>query len=230
MITKFKIYEQFVNEYVEDSGLNTYWSDGDTTIYFKDILKYLDEQKVPIQMVDPKELKNLLIKTKRDPNRVEKADLQYPLIVSMVNGEYKSILDGQHRLFKALKYNLDKIKIRVLNINSTPDNYKKVFEDTDLKGKMVNVDYKIFHQDWKEKPLALVTDFKIHKMEGNYIEVIGKGYEYVNLKDYGLTDEYKDRKKKGWVAFDDYKEKKVRKFPKKSVKDGEKRIKVYFDN
>jgi len=91
-----------------------------------------------------------------------------------------------------------------------------------LKGKMVNVNYKIFHQDWKEKPLALVTDFKIHKMEGGYIEIIGKGYEYTNL-----TSDFNNKDKKGWIAFDDYKDKNVRKFPKKSVKDGEKRIKVY---
>lgn len=211
MIIKFKLFENFTNEYIEYSGLNTSWND----INIKDVLKYLDEQKTPTQIIDPNKLKHLLIKTERDPKRIDSVDLQYPLIVSMKNGKFKSILDGQHRLVKALKYKLDKIKIRVIDLDSIPNEYKIAFENREYNGKFVNVNYKIFHQNWKEKPLTLVTNFKIHKMEGNYIEVIGKGYEY------------KDKK---WIPFDDYETKNIRKFPKKSVKDGEKRIKVYFND
>jgi len=94
-------------------------------------------------------------------------------------------------------------------------------EPTKLKGKFKNVNYKILHQDWKEKPMTLVTDFKIYKIEGNYVEVIGKGYEYKSLTDFNNKD------KKGWVPFNDYKTKKVKKFTKKAVQDGNKRIKVY---
>jgi len=100
--------------------------------------------------------------------------------------------------------------------------WEEMYENKeDSKGKFTNVNYKIFHQDWKEKPLTLITDFKIHKSEGNYIEVIGKGYEYKNLS---AVD------KQGWIPFDDYKTKNVRKFPKKAVQDGKKRIKVYFND
>lgn len=208
MIIKFELFENYTNEYIEYSGLNTSWND----INIKDVLKYLDDQKTPTQIIDPNKLKHLLIKTERDPKRIDSVDLQYPLIVSMKNGKFKSILDGQHRLVKALKYKLDKIKIRVIDLDSIPNEYKIAFENQEYNGKFVNVNYKIFHQNWKDKPLTLVTDFKIHKIEGNYIEVIGKGYEY------------KDKK---WVPFDDYETKNIRKFPKKSVKDGEKRIKVY---
>ncbi len=101
-------------------------------------------------------------------------------------------------------------------------------ESNELKGKMFNVEYKIFHQSWNEKPLTLITDFKICKMEGNYIEVIGKGYEYVNLTDYGWESEYKNRNKKGWIPFNDFESKNTKKIPKKSVQDGTKRIKVFF--
>ena len=96
-----------------------------------------------------------------------------------------------------------------------------IFESK-LKGKMVNVDYKIFHQDWKGNPLALVTEFKINKIEGNYIYVISKGYEYRNISSFDT--------KKGWVPYDDFNTKNIKKFQKKSVQDGTKRIKVYFDN
>jgi hypothetical protein len=52
--------------------------------------------------MDPNEIKHLLIDVKRDPNRVQSADLKYPVILLSSKGEIKSILDGQHR-FKAIK-------------------------------------------------------------------------------------------------------------------------------
>ncbi len=103
----------------------------------------------------------------------------------------------------------------------------KIFETQEqkkLKGKFVNVDYKIYHQDWKEKPLAVIIDYKIHKLEDNYIEIIGNGYEYVNLADHGLSN----KNKKGWIPFDDFGKTKIyKRFPIKAIQDGSKRIKVY---
>ena len=122
-----KTFEQFVENYLEYSGMNSSWSARGTTIHLKDILKYLDEKKVPIQLVNPNKIKNLLIKAERNPKRVEDADLEHPLIITMVNGKYTSLLDGNHRLVKALKKEIDKIKIRVLDIDSSPNEYKKLF-------------------------------------------------------------------------------------------------------
>jgi hypothetical protein len=104
----------------------------------------------------------------------------------------------------------------------------KIFENTEdkpLKGKFVNVDYKIFHKTWQNKPIAIVTDYKIHKIDGD-VEIIGKGYEYVTLNDH-MKVEFKDKKKKGWIPFDDTKSKNIRTFPKKTLQDGSKRIKVF---
>ena len=110
----------------------------------------------------------------------------------------------------------------------------KIFEKEEinkLKGKFVSVDYKIFHQDWKEKPLLLITDYKIHNLEDNYIEVIGKGYEYVNLANNGIPVEYKNKNKKGWLPFDDFEKSNVyKRVPVKAIKDGSKRIKVIQPN
>ena len=97
------------------------------------------------------------------------------------------------------------------------------------KGKFVNVKYKIINTDWKGNSETLITDFKIHKIEDNYIEVIAKGYVYVYLSKYGWGG-YKNRNKKGWIEFDNMnKDRKViTQLPKKSVQDGTKKIKVYY--
>jgi len=124
MITKFKLFEY---DYQKFNGLNSLWSNDEITIHFKDVLNYLDKNNIPVQYVDPNSLKHLLIKTKRDPIRVENSELKYPIIVVMENGKFTFILDGQHRLVKALKHKLDKVKIRILDLDCAPNDYKKIF-------------------------------------------------------------------------------------------------------
>lgn len=109
--------------------------------------------------------------------------------------------------------------------------YLKKFENEEkIKGKMIDVNYKIFHQSWDEKPLTLVTDYKIHKLENNYTEIIAKGYKYDILSDYGWNGGFKNKKKKGWIPFNNLnkEDKNTIKIPNKYVQDGKKRIKVYF--
>jgi hypothetical protein len=80
----------------------------------------------PIE-INPNELKHLLIQTDRDPARVQAADLQYPLVVTTKGGQYTKILDGQHRLMKALQAEV-LVKVRVLNLDKAPEEYQQMFE------------------------------------------------------------------------------------------------------
>ncbi len=68
-------------------GITTRWVDGDIDISLIDILKYLEKE--PIINIEPGKLKHALIKVKRDPARVQAADLNYPLVVTKVNGKFK---------------------------------------------------------------------------------------------------------------------------------------------
>lgn len=68
-----------------------------------------------------------MIDVERDPNRVESADLSFPIVVSKSNGEFKGILDGQHRVVKSIKNGIPTIKARVLNLDTAPEEYKKMF-------------------------------------------------------------------------------------------------------
>ena len=106
-------------------GITTRWQDGDIDISLIDILKYLEKE--PVINIEPEKLKHALIQVKRDPARVQAADLNYPLIVTKVDGKFKKILDGQHRLVKAITNNEPTVKVKVLDIDSAPDDYKEMF-------------------------------------------------------------------------------------------------------
>lgn len=118
-----KKYESF--DQPEGTGKDSYWGkeiDGELQIItLTDILNYLDE----VKEIDPNEIKHLLIDVERDPKRIESADLNYPVILTSVGGEIKSILDGQHRIVRAIK-NGELIKVRILNLDSAPEKIKSI--------------------------------------------------------------------------------------------------------
>jgi hypothetical protein len=60
---------------------------------------------------------------------VAKADLSYPILVIIKDGKYKSILDGNHRVFKAWINRINTVKVREINLDSDkiPKVYKELF-------------------------------------------------------------------------------------------------------
>ena len=134
---RIKLFENFIEENLpggdipSDQGLNTSWTrsiDGkETTITLQDLNDYLDENNVAVEEIDTKSIEDILIETERDPNRVESADLSFPIVVSKSNGEFKGILDGQHRVVKSIQNGIPTIKARVLILDTAPVEYKKIF-------------------------------------------------------------------------------------------------------
>lgn len=104
---------------------DTFWKDGDIHISLRDILKYLKNE--PVVDIQPEKLKHALISVKRDPARIMAADLNCPIIVTKVDEKFKKVLDGQHRLVKALTNNEPTVKIKVLDLDTAPDDYKELF-------------------------------------------------------------------------------------------------------
>lgn len=114
-------------------GMDTYWEDGSEKVTIKDVIDYLDSINAPIKEVDVGKIEPILIKQDyegENKTRVQKANLEYPLIVVVSKGKYKSILDGNHRAFKAISNNIEKIKLRELNLDKkeTPKIYKNLFD------------------------------------------------------------------------------------------------------
>jgi hypothetical protein len=115
-----KLFEKF---------LDTSWEDknGDK-ITIKEVIKYLDEKGAPVEELETKLLKDIIIDVERDPNRVDNADLDFPIIVSRIDGKFSMVLDGQHRVAKCLKNGIKTIKARVLELDNAPKKYKKMFK------------------------------------------------------------------------------------------------------
>lgn len=120
-----KKFESFIQP--PGTGKETFWeveSDGEKIrITLDDIIDLLDNGFE----IDPNSIKHLLIDIKRDKSRINSADLNYPIILLKIKGEIVSILDGQHRILKAIKDKVN-IKARVLDLDTVPDEFKMVFK------------------------------------------------------------------------------------------------------
>lgn len=118
-----KTYESFIQP--EHTGKDSSWEkevNGELVkVTLDDVISHLDNG---IEL-DPKEIEHLLIKTKREPERVKNANLEYPIILLSSGGEFKSILDGQHRVVKALEDGIN-VKARILDLDNAPENIKNV--------------------------------------------------------------------------------------------------------
>lgn len=115
----------------EDSktGIDTSWDDGcGNVITLKGIMEYLDDNDISPIDISPIELENLLIKVKRDPDRVQNADLNYPIVITKLNGKYNRIIDGQHRLVKAITNKEESISSYVMDLDNAPSEYMKMFK------------------------------------------------------------------------------------------------------
>jgi hypothetical protein len=131
-------FDDLVNFLLEgtDVGTNTFldtsWEDGDIKVTIKDMMEYLDSINAPVKEVGIEKIKPIIIAQDYKgaaKDRVEKADLKYPLIVTVKNGKYKSILDGNHRAFKALRDDVKTLKVREVDLDAkdTPKSYKDLF-------------------------------------------------------------------------------------------------------
>lgn len=126
-------FNDIVDLILEDAkGMNTYWEDGDKKVTIKEVIEYLDENNVPVKDVSMSKIKPIIINQDYDnknKGRVNKSNLKYPIIVVKQNGKYKSILDGNHRAYKAINSNAKTIKVREIDLSSSniPQVYKDLF-------------------------------------------------------------------------------------------------------
>ena len=131
-----KLFENFIEDeenlpggdipFDDKYGVDTSWTVDGITITLNDINSYLDENKVPVVEIDTASIEDILIDTERDPERVDSASLEYPIILSTLNGDFYSVLDGQHRVVKSIKMGIPTIKARILDLDTAPE-YKKIF-------------------------------------------------------------------------------------------------------
>ena len=134
-VAKEEGFKPDLNESIEqDAGVwvtNEKFKDGsDFKIKFN-VGKLIDLAKnTPVKEIDPKSINYDFSSREEDPektkDRVSKANLEYPIIVVKNEaGKIFAMLDGTHRLEKALNLKLDKIKTK----NSSVDYFDNFHND-----------------------------------------------------------------------------------------------------
>jgi hypothetical protein len=133
-----------------DNWAETAWQDitedGKTVkVTFKDLLEF--SKDIPVEELSVEDLKHLALhKTKTDPEtlaNIQKANLDYPILVlhktkdkqrqyssSSALIQHKglvSILDGHHRLQKAIVNEIPKIKAKMLRLSEMPEDWQGLF-------------------------------------------------------------------------------------------------------
>ena len=108
---------------------DTSWEDNDGKITIGDIVDYIGDNVRNISVVDlQNKLKSQLDKVTKDEERIMRADLKYPIILVQKDGEFSYVLDGNHRLAKAIMTGEEYIKAKVLYLDdkNTPEEFKRL--------------------------------------------------------------------------------------------------------
>jgi hypothetical protein len=110
---------------------DTSWADDDYKVTIGEVNDYLDQKFIEAQ---PISIEDLMDQTPHldldlDLERIVTADLEFPIIVTAVNGQYRSVLDGNHRLAKAALKGDETIKARILDLDAAdiPEHWNKIF-------------------------------------------------------------------------------------------------------
>jgi hypothetical protein len=108
---------------------DTSWEDEEDKITVGDVVDYIGDNIRNISVVDlQNKLKSQLDSVSKEESRIMKADLQYPIILVQEDGEFSYVLDGNHRLQKAIMTGEDYIKAKVLYLDdkNTPQKFKRL--------------------------------------------------------------------------------------------------------
>jgi len=112
-----KITRRQLRRLICESGLNTTWNMGDRVVSLGDVTAFLDSRARPVHTMNACSLKKMLSReiTGIEMHRVQRADISVPIIVEVdrVTGRPVVVLDGNHRLAKAISLGAD-IHMRVL--------------------------------------------------------------------------------------------------------------------
>jgi len=127
-----KDIEEISKQGVAEGGAETSWSNDTDTITLQDILeltKHIKQINLPIN----DNLKSKLLHWEGNPEEIERVNQvtvsnQFPILI-MVNeqGQIEWILDGNHRLHKAIQSQAKTIPAKLIRPNNLNDKAKKIF-------------------------------------------------------------------------------------------------------
>ena len=114
---------------LNENWRDTSWEDDDGKITIGDITDYIGNNIRNISVSDlENKLGDQVSSVTQGEERIMKADLQYPIILVQKDGEFSYVLDGNHRLAKAIMTGEKYIKSKVLYLDdkNTPEEFKRL--------------------------------------------------------------------------------------------------------
>ena len=114
-------------KYITEDWRDTSWESDDEKVTIGDVDDYLGNETVDLNVL---ELSNQIppLPT-RGEERVAAASLEFHIIVVRKGGDFKYVLDGNHRLQKAINQKVETIKAKILDLDcpDTPKTFKRMF-------------------------------------------------------------------------------------------------------
>ena len=119
--------EQWKKYLSEDWRTKTNWEKGEVKITLGDVDDYLGDETVDINVSELSQ--QLPPLPTRGAERIAAANLEYPIIVVKSGGQYRFVLDGNHRLQKAIDQEIESINAKILGLDNeeTPEVFKEMF-------------------------------------------------------------------------------------------------------
>jgi hypothetical protein len=114
-------------KFVTEDWRDTSWETDDEKVTIGDVVDYLGDETVDINVLElSQQLPSL---PTQGAERVAAASLEYPIIVVKIGGQYRFVLDGNHRLQKAIDEKVESIKAKILDLDNPgiPEAFKRTF-------------------------------------------------------------------------------------------------------
>ena len=128
-------------EFLTEDWRDTSWEDDDEKITIGDVADHLGDETID---VIPSDVRDQVLKSRgkdrlpvgpgiTSQDRIDKADLSFPIIITKKGGKFIDVLDGNHRLQRAVDEDVKSIKAKILDLDNTetPENFKKMFGGQD---------------------------------------------------------------------------------------------------
>jgi uncharacterized ParB-like nuclease family protein len=119
-------------QYLAEDWRDTSWETDEDKVTLGEIDDFLGDKTIDINVLELS--RQIPALPTRGKERVAAASLEFPIIVIKKDGQFKYVLDGNHRLQKAINQEVETIKAKILDVSAeakTPERFKKMFGGTE---------------------------------------------------------------------------------------------------
>ena len=119
-------------QYLAEDWRDTSWETDEDKVTLGEIDDFLGDETIDINVLELS--RQIPALPTRGKERVAAASLEFPIIVIKKDGQFKYVLDGNHRLQKAINQEVETIKAKILDVSAeaeTPERFKKMFGGTE---------------------------------------------------------------------------------------------------